>query len=275
MLPDDVPAAHSMDSAWFAVDACGHVAAASTGEAGALPGPFRPQEVDRHGLLEAVARVVPPGEPVVDPAAQALGEVAGAHGLWGDRPRDALVFADRPEALAPLVARHGGRFVLARTGAAALLRQVAPGALAELHAAGGCRACRWAWAPYEGERRPARLGLYEYEHLCENWIAGPYGVVHPRHPVKLAQLPPEVVAVAEWVRFEGLCFAESPLLQPADHVPCATWHAPYLAADGRTVRSQRPDGLDPEDLEQSIGPMRQLLVVDPTPWRPLRERGTP
>ncbi len=62
MLPDDVPAAHSMDSAWFAVDACGHVAAASTGEAGALPGPFRPQEVDRHGLLEAVARVVPPGE---------------------------------------------------------------------------------------------------------------------------------------------------------------------------------------------------------------------
>lgn len=34
---DDVPAAHSMDTEWFAVDANGHVAIFDTGEDGALP----------------------------------------------------------------------------------------------------------------------------------------------------------------------------------------------------------------------------------------------
>jgi hypothetical protein len=33
----DFPAAHSMDTDWFAVDKCGHVALFSTGEAGAMP----------------------------------------------------------------------------------------------------------------------------------------------------------------------------------------------------------------------------------------------
>jgi hypothetical protein len=274
VLPEDVPAAHSMDSAWFAVDACGHVATAETGEAGALPGPFRPQELDETALRDAIARVVPPGEVVVDLRAQAVGEAVAAHRLWGAGPQDALVFADRPEDLAPLVVRHGGQLVPAKGGAAAVLPAVQPAALDELHAAGRCRACSWLWDPLDQTRRAARLGLYEYEHLTENWIAGPYGVIHPRHPIKLHQLPPEVVALAEWVRFEGLCFGETPLLQPADHVPCATWSAPYLSADGRTVRTQRPDGLDPEELA-SIGPPGQRLVLDPTPWRPLRERGTP
>lgn len=272
MLPEEVPAAHSMDSAWFAVDACGHVATAETGEAGALPGPFRPQELDETGLRDAIARVVPPGEAVVDLRAQVHGEF-DPHRLWGEGPGDALVFADEPADLAPLLARTGGRLVASIQGAAAVLPAVQRAALDELHAAGRCRACSWLWRPLDRGRSAARLGLYEYEHLTENWIAGPYGVIHPRHPVKLHQLPPEVVAVAEWVRFDGLCFAETPLLQPADHVPCATWTAPYLSADGRTVRTQRPEGLDPDDLEQSLGPMRQLLTVDPTPWRPLRERG--
>ena len=33
----DFPAAHSMDTAWFAVDDDGHVAVFDTGEAGAVP----------------------------------------------------------------------------------------------------------------------------------------------------------------------------------------------------------------------------------------------
>jgi len=37
MADDDFPAAHSMDTDWFAVDKCGHVALFKSGEAGAVP----------------------------------------------------------------------------------------------------------------------------------------------------------------------------------------------------------------------------------------------
>lgn len=37
MRPDEIPAAHSMDTTWFAVDADGHVGMFESGEAGAVP----------------------------------------------------------------------------------------------------------------------------------------------------------------------------------------------------------------------------------------------
>ena len=37
MSDNDFPAAHSMDTFWFAVDADGHAAVSSSGEAGAVP----------------------------------------------------------------------------------------------------------------------------------------------------------------------------------------------------------------------------------------------
>ena len=58
----ELPAAHSMDTAWFAVDADGHVARFETGEDGALPveaahrgGPDDPN-FDVHAFVAALAR---------------------------------------------------------------------------------------------------------------------------------------------------------------------------------------------------------------------------
>ena len=268
LLTDDVPAAHSMDSAWFAVDACGHVAAGETGETGALPEPLA-QGVDWPGYDE-LRRVVPPGRFVLD----ALGQGAGttrAHRTWGEWPQQALVFAEA-DVLAPLVARLGGRFVPAVGGAAAVLDGLRPSDLAELHDRGLCLACRWTYgdALSRRTRRPAALGLFEYDHdLWENALAGPYGLVRPRHPIKASQLPEAVRREVERVRFEGLCFADWPLFQPADHVPCTTWSAPYLTADGKTIRTQRSEPLSEEERAR----MGEGFVHDPTPWRPLHERG--
>ena len=36
-MKDDFPAAHSMDTTWFAVDGKGNIASFASGEAGALP----------------------------------------------------------------------------------------------------------------------------------------------------------------------------------------------------------------------------------------------
>lgn len=267
-MTDDVPAAHSMDSAWFAVDACGHVAAGETGEAGALPEPLA-QGTYWPGL-DQLRRAVPPGRFVLDAQGQGAGTTR-AHRTWGEQPQQALVFAEA-DVLGPLVARLGGRFVPAVGGAAAVLEGLRQSDLAELHDRGLCRACCWTYRDPEDHwsRRLAALGLFEYDHdLWENGFAGPYGLVRPRHPIKVTQLPDAVRREVELVRFDGLCFADHPLLQPADHVPCTTWHSPYLAADGRTVRTQRPGGLTPEELTQ----LDPGMVHDPSPWRPLHERG--
>jgi len=272
LLADDVPAAHSMDSAWFAVDACGHVAAGETGEAGALPEPLQ-QGVYWPGYDE-LRRVVPPGGFVLDARGQGAGlPTTRVHRTWGEQPQQALVFAEA-DVLAPLLLRHGGRLLQAVGGAAAVVEGLRASDLEELHARGLCRACRWTYGDRltRGARRPAALGLFEYDHdLYENVLAGPYGLVRPRHPIKVAQLPEALRREVEQVRFEGLCFADHPLLQPADHVPCATWSAPYLSADARTIRTQRPEGLSPEERAH----LEPGAVHDPSPWRPLHERGAP
>src|SRR4051794_34470710 len=62
----DFPAAHSMDTQWFAIDRDGHVGIFSSGESGAVPraaGVLR-DEWDEEGLWASLEVV--PGEPLQD-----------------------------------------------------------------------------------------------------------------------------------------------------------------------------------------------------------------
>src|SRR4051812_6768841 len=61
----DYPAAHSMDTLWFAVDRDGRVAAFSSGEAGAVPlaACVSDEDLDVEEQLRATA---PAGEPIFD-----------------------------------------------------------------------------------------------------------------------------------------------------------------------------------------------------------------
>src|SRR5690349_16321006 len=64
-MPPDFPAAHSMDTTWFAVDRDGHVACFSSGEAGAVPS--RAAEPEGTGdVLSELARALPRGGVVYD-----------------------------------------------------------------------------------------------------------------------------------------------------------------------------------------------------------------
>ena len=85
--------------------------------------------------------------------------------------------------------------------------------------------------------RATRLGLFDYRHLCENWISGPYGrEVIPARPVHLDQLPPSLREAVGHMRFPTLCFAETPHLQPVEHARCVSWQSAFLTADGRAIR---------------------------------------
>ena len=60
-MADDFPAAHSMDSYWFAVDRDGRVAVFATGEAGAMP--QQAEQGDPYDFASRVTLMVPAGLP--------------------------------------------------------------------------------------------------------------------------------------------------------------------------------------------------------------------
>ena len=65
-MEPDFPAAHSMDSCWFAVDRDGFVAYFSTGEAGAMPETGYQGE-EASGLEDILIRDLPVGDVLHDP----------------------------------------------------------------------------------------------------------------------------------------------------------------------------------------------------------------
>src|SRR5258708_9039282 len=100
-------------------------------------------------------------------------------------------------------------------GHAAFSAEPSPALSRRIHAAGACRACV---SLYEHEDWPTRLGLFRYSHTCDNWISGPYGRDgRPARPLRIDEIPPELRAAFERMRFEWLCFAEPEEIQPGDH----------------------------------------------------------
>jgi hypothetical protein len=241
-MENDYPAAHSMDTAFFAVDKDGHVAYFTTGEAGALPqgAHGNPEE-----LLQRLSRVVPAGQGSYDLEGRLTpGGFGVGGGHWSaavPEPGGTLLFL---KSLAPVreeIARGEARAVPAH-GVVAVIFPDLPAALARrLHDAGECLGC---FFHYQGDpeaegagMEPARHGLFYYAHLCENWISGPYGLHgRPAQPVHIDQLPPDLRARLQQTRFASLCFAETPYVQPIEHTECTSWESAYLASDFKTTR---------------------------------------
>jgi hypothetical protein len=253
MDPDpDFPAAHSMDTTWFAVDRDGHVACLVSGESGAVPEAACREPGEGARLLEEFraatdlrtemihdfhGRVIPRLEP------------KGSH-IWGPR----LVAYDRTDILM-FLANHdpireelasGLAVPLPSRGAAAVRFEVLTKATAaRLHESGECLSCFNYWFVLKEDWSPAALGFFSYHHLCLNWLSGPYGLLQrPRDPVRIEQLPAALREAAERVRLDTICFAEAPRLQPVDFARCQSWEYAYLDADGTTIRAipGREDG---------------------------------
>lgn len=225
-MQPDFPAAHSMDTMWFAVDDDGHVAVFESGEAGAVPSDANLGE-DYWDVLEEIVAAIPEG--------QALHELAGGlapgetttHLRSGGGPV-VLFLKSRAEA-AEEIARHDGQPVPGEPGEPVRFEDLPEQAFAALHARGACLGC--VYDRVEGDEPDVgRHGVYVYEHLTDNWIAGPYGRrQRPAHPVPLDRLPASVRE--RLARFQGR-FADTPRLQPAEVWPSDAWGASWMALDG-------------------------------------------
>jgi hypothetical protein len=234
-MDSDFPAAHSMDSCWFAVDRDGHVGYFRTGEAGAMPGSGLSGDA-AEDLVDRLLASLPRAEAVHDPRGHALpGQTPGFGDLPEGQNYPVLVFLS---SLAPIQSDiEGGRATPVRaTHEYAVVLPTVPAALARrLRDAGVVRGWTFYFPRRSGHERadPAEVGIYEYGHVCENWISGPYGRERiPTRPLHVDQLPPNVRRQLKEATLTGLSFADTTYLQPAEHWECQSWEPSWLGLDG-------------------------------------------
>lgn len=255
----DYPAAHSMDTMWFAVDRDGRVAAFESGEAGAVPsvaylGEDYPPLDELPVTGEAVhVAPVPPWK------------FETPHLVGGRIVGPAVFHLRDEEALRDEVAR-GAASRIPGAGAAAYRVEALSAELVErLHASGACLGCRHVDAEDTGPAGAER-GLYVYEHVTENWAAGPYRLVaKPSRPASLEALPPE--AREKVARFGG-SFEETGLLHPMHLGPCESWGAAWIDLDATTVRPIPGAAGDYDEEASEMASLEEGLVFDPPPRAP-------
>jgi hypothetical protein len=252
----DYPAAHSMDTAWYAVDSDGHVALFDTGEAGAVPEEALTENVtDRDEL----AKVVPEApyrllDWLGDSTQEHHIEIPPSRTAQGLGPT--LIFLRSIEPVGFEVKKFLLEQAPATEGVAVLFSDLPAPTAWRLHEAGDCLGC-FAW-PGKGDPWDLhddlvkRLGLYRYRHdpKAENWISGSYlREDSPDRPLRIGQLPTEVREAIEKVRFSDLRFSETETIQPIHAFPCSSWESAYLDPDGVTVRPipGREEDFNPQD----------------------------
>jgi hypothetical protein len=267
MQPEvDYPAAHSMDTTWFAIDADGYVGVFDTGEPGAVPAgagdqgeayqlldlPLTGEPVfDRAGYLPVVnsAQLRLRHEPTgyqfagrllfLAPEAEIPAELRALPGVvtpalpdgWAVSvcladPEDRADPGDRADSAGPPRTDPVAEFVAANGELWARFVQ-------RVHAEGWCLGCHTI---YDSELGLARRGAFYYTAQEIFYIAEPYGrTAQPTRPLHVSELPAELRTVAESRRLPHR-FADTVYIQPVEHLDCHTWTALYLSEDGSTIR---------------------------------------
>ena len=224
-MASDYPAAHSMDTEWFAVDKCGHVAVFHSGEEGAVPegAPF---------VYDFLSASWPfPGE--LDRAFRSGELRPGMHGTKID-PRDGFFLlckglrteidiAQRPDHRKPHLFWMGTPALGTTDGRDWILGQPAKEAWAWLHEVPHrCLGCA-EHLRIDTEKRMDAFRIFRFG--CDNYGTPPYERENnPYPPATLA----EVCAltgqpVPNTVRFPQFCFRDKLKLQPMQWLPSRSW----------------------------------------------------
>lgn len=238
-METDFPAAHSMDTCWFAIDQDGHVARFDTGEAGAVPsGALAGDEA--HELSQRLGSLLPATDVLYDLEGRQppgpgdrgshLGFVPGSAGI--------LVFLQSLDPVREDIDAGRAVEVPATAGVAVIFNEITEQRRQQLHETKACQGCFWHFSSEEGALSAglAQRGIFEYSHLTENWISGPYGrEEQPRQPIHIDQLPPGIRTALRQLRL-NIRFAETPHIQPIEHTDCYSWEAAYMNVTGTHIR---------------------------------------
>jgi hypothetical protein len=287
MMDADFPAAHSMDTDWFAVDADGHIGRFDSSESGAVP--VESQLEDPGAVWRRLCEVLPHCAPIYDLQGNLYPgprRDVGRH-RYADRGSDdgTLMFLASLDPVKRQISSGNAFAVEATSGAAVVFRRLTVAVTRRLHKDGHCLGCFFYWLrdgsdeDYEDDEpraRPAEIGLYDYGHPIENWIALPYGrEMLPSRPVHIDQLPPALRDQVGRVRFDKLHFADTVHIQPCDQEEVACWEPAYLSADGKAIRRIPLNYVDPQPTYEEFyadmtGREREWLkgiTIEPPPKR--------
>lgn len=230
----DFPAAHSMDTDWFAVDRDGRVALFDSGENGAVAdGSAR---LD-HGLSLDQFAPHAPGSVAVDDVDGLYATASPGHEFEYPRGQGRLVtFVRSLDAVADSLA-SGDAVALAggKRPAVAWVRE-GRDALDRLHRARECRRCllvEHAARTSDG-REPGDVGVYRYAHAPDAGTPQPYTrVQRPSRPLHLDALPAPLRAKVGAVRFADVSFEADARVQPFEHAPSHAYKASgWCGTDG-------------------------------------------
>ena len=219
---------------WFAVDRDGHVAFFDPRTTGAVP------RDAPNGLETHLARAATPTEAVLELEGRLLPGLEAAadelHAPVSRRlPRPVVLFLGSTAPVRDDLDR--GRALLARCafGTAVVYERLPAETSRRIHAERACLGC--FHEPAEDRTDPAQLGIFSYVHLCDGWIAGPYGRrAATTVALTIEKLGADAVRLARGRRFDAFCFADVPHLQPLDWARCTATVPARLEVDGKTVR---------------------------------------
>lgn len=275
MSDTDWPAAHSMDTQWYAMDKCGHVGVFYSSESGALP-----DGVDTDssgGLRGGIGEYASPSDLVDKASAVDLVEMVEdmiRRKSQGRRERGRMAGEDRMDhiALASMEARgsapeaieavllldprkktgvkeeffarllmkkdkeYGARLVrLEKKEILVVVGTVETTLIKELHDNGSCTMCIWDSVDIP---KGCLQGAFYFRHPSSNGAPYPYNrLFSPKNPVTWKEM-----GLAEPLKVQfPFCFGEKKVLQPASYLKCDLYG----------------------DAEESVVPEKEALEVDP------------
>jgi hypothetical protein len=236
-MEPDYPAAHSMDTVWFAVDQDGHVASFSSGEAGAVPINAISGDNDIL-LLDSIQNLPPTGQVIYDLRGRCEPSRDEEAPCAWSAEFPVLLFLSSLKPLREVIAACRAIEVPATEGKAVVIRNLTEEELHQYHALPEFLGsfCFFGFGD-AGGRSLAQYGFYEYSHLTENWISGPYGrQTVPAQPLHIDQMPPALRRFVARLSLDSVRFADTPHLQPIEHTTCESWESAYLDVNCQRIR---------------------------------------
>ncbi len=268
--PCDFPAAHSMDSAWFAVDDDGRVARFDTGEEGAVPhvaagagGNLEPAcDLLLLDVILSLRAGRPPRGATDPPEHDERVVIVGRAprddapvGNYREAPSGLLRAEDDLDASELVVAQATGPRVLVSRGA------LSPGRVRALRAHDDADV--YVASSLRVHDDDAREGFYEYQHDTSEAAkgSGTYARVSvPASPVRVAELPPELGAALVGAKLR-VRFHAAPVVELADHYAeeeVQHWGTPLDPAKAPPPQPPAPTG---QRGEASRGALVRVTVV--------------
>lgn len=245
-MKDDFPAAHSMDTTWFAVDGKGNIASFASGEAGALP--YDARADGDVGIGTWMVQLINESEYelLLDDLLVESDDKLYQGRYWPEIKYDPVGSIDSSRTIAYSVLfwlkDRNGFEELSRKAESELIRVKHPSEVlgwvpemnpAAVHRLVRSNSVKKVWVDFEFSFE--RMGWYSYSHgdAFENWISGPYlKESSPNKPMKLSQLPAKFQEQLSTVEFERLDFEKDRMFHPVDHKLCNSWGSRYVDANG-------------------------------------------